>query len=309
MPGRDLAAAASGFMQAREAVMQASPPLPSAGGWERWGGVRFGPDFGAGTSTAPMPADSGLPSDLGNGIPTARAPDQVPACQAVPERAALPIETGSAVLSCPGVGGGEEIGAASPHAPAVRAEGMPASLEPDPTAGRQASSAGVSDPSDLAGPGLGHQPSAHHEQQPDAEASHASNASVAEAATAPSLAAEAEPAAVGPPRAAVPPRHMPDSGDTSLVPPQAIATLLRRGDRMFELHDISAARLLYERAAEAGSGVAALRLGMTYDPNVLADLQSRGVGADAAAAEAWYQKASEMGEAEAGRLLARLPAP
>src|SRR6202035_3345627 len=45
-----------------------------------------------------------------------------------------------------------------------------------------------------------------------------------------------------------------------------IAGLLARGDWLFATGDVASARLLYERAADAGEGRAAVRLGETFDP-------------------------------------------
>jgi TPR repeat protein len=67
--------------------------------------------------------------------------------------------------------------------------------------------------------------------------------------------------------------------------------------------DASSARLFYERAADAGNGEAALRLGETYDPNFLGRVQLRAVQGDAAAAVFWYRRARELGVAEAEILL------
>jgi hypothetical protein len=83
-------------------------------------------------------------------------------------------------------------------------------------------------------------------------------------------------------------------------------TLLRRGDLMFGLGDVSAARLLFARAAEAGIGTAALKLGDTYNPAVLAERRLRGIRPDPAEAEAWYRKAEALGEAQAGERLKNL---
>ncbi len=47
------------------------------------------------------------------------------------------------------------------------------------------------------------------------------------------------------------------------------ALLLDRGDSLFRIGDVASARLFYERAADAGNGEAALRLGETFDPNFL----------------------------------------
>jgi TPR repeat protein len=78
---------------------------------------------------------------------------------------------------------------------------------------------------------------------------------------------------------------------------------LARGDSLFGVSDVSSARLFYERAADAGNGEAALRLGETYDPNFLERAQLRAVQGDAAAAVFWYRRARELGIAEAEILL------
>ncbi len=109
------------------------------------------------------------------------------------------------------------------------------------------------------------------------------------------------PAAPAPAAAAATPK--PDGN----LPDAVVAALLRRGDAMLELRDISAARRLYERAAMAGSARGALLLGGTYDPT----LRSGAVWdaePDAGAAAAWYQLAAKLGDAEARSRLRRLPA-
>jgi hypothetical protein len=97
---------------------------------------------------------------------------------------------------------------------------------------------------------------------------------------------------------------------TAVIPPpepQAAtaetAALLSRGDALFGVGDVASARLFYERAADAGNGEAALRLGETYDPNFLERVQLRTVQGDAAAAVFWYRRARELGVAEAEILL------
>jgi hypothetical protein len=83
------------------------------------------------------------------------------------------------------------------------------------------------------------------------------------------------------------------------LPSSVQNTLLSRGDTMLSLGNVSAARMLYQRAADAGVGVAALKLAETYDPTFLTSRNLRGIKSDAAAAEAWYRKAEEVGETEA----------
>jgi hypothetical protein len=86
------------------------------------------------------------------------------------------------------------------------------------------------------------------------------------------------------------------------LPATEIAALLTRGDALFARGDISSARLFYERAADAGEGRAALRLGHIYDPVFLDFAHLRAQG-DATLAESWYRRARELGETEAEILL------
>ena len=78
-----------------------------------------------------------------------------------------------------------------------------------------------------------------------------------------------------------------------------LALLLRRGDALLALGDVSAARLLYERAAAGGDGRGATGAGKTYDPVFLHAIGARGIQADPAAAATWYRKAVELGDRSA----------
>jgi hypothetical protein len=79
------------------------------------------------------------------------------------------------------------------------------------------------------------------------------------------------------------------------LPPEEVIALLARGDSFLARKDISSARLLYERAADAGDGRAALKLGRTFDPAFLYFSQVA-VRGDRAVAEFWYRRARELGE-------------
>jgi hypothetical protein len=81
---------------------------------------------------------------------------------------------------------------------------------------------------------------------------------------------------------------------------------VRRGQDYLAMGDIVSARLVLRRAANAGSAQAALALGASFDPNVLTELGVLGFAPDPAQARAWYQRAVELGSAEAGRHIARL---
>ena len=81
---------------------------------------------------------------------------------------------------------------------------------------------------------------------------------------------------------------------------QAIAaSLVRRGDAMLAIKDISAARKLYASAADAGSAAGATALARTYDPDYLAGLGAVGLQPDLAVAAVWYRKAAALGDRNA----------
>jgi hypothetical protein len=85
-----------------------------------------------------------------------------------------------------------------------------------------------------------------------------------------------------------------------------IAALLERGRSLFDAGDFAAARLFFRRAANAGDASAALAMGSTYDPDVLAKRFVRGMGADLEEARAWYEKARALGSPEGPRRLETL---
>ena len=83
------------------------------------------------------------------------------------------------------------------------------------------------------------------------------------------------------------------------------ANLIERGRDLLRSGDVASARLLFRRLADAGIADAALALAATYDPRYLAEHNLIGVVGDAAKARDWYERASELGSIEAGRILAR----
>lgn len=90
------------------------------------------------------------------------------------------------------------------------------------------------------------------------------------------------------------------------IDPDELAVLLKRAKSLLEIGDITSARLLLERAADAQEPEAALMLAGTYDPQVLGSQDSRSVTPDPDAARVWYQKAAQMGSADAKRRLGQL---
>jgi hypothetical protein len=85
-----------------------------------------------------------------------------------------------------------------------------------------------------------------------------------------------------------------------------LEALLKRAKSLLAIGDITSARLLLERAADAQEAEAALMLAGTYDPQVLGSQDLRSVTPDAAAARVWYQKAAQLGSADAKRRLGQL---
>ena len=84
--------------------------------------------------------------------------------------------------------------------------------------------------------------------------------------------------------------------------------MIKRGEDFIASGDVSSARLLLRRAAEAGVAQAALELGGTFDPNLVDKLGVKGLAADAAQAGLWYRRAEQFGSAEATRRLQQLVA-
>jgi hypothetical protein len=86
------------------------------------------------------------------------------------------------------------------------------------------------------------------------------------------------------------------------------AGLLARGDWLFATGDVSAARLLYERAADAGEARAAVRLGESFDPFYLDGSHLRGLQGDRDMALFWYRHARDLGATGVASRLKKLEA-
>ncbi|MGA8291477.1 MAG: hypothetical protein WB820_03050, partial [Rhodoplanes sp.] len=92
------------------------------------------------------------------------------------------------------------------------------------------------------------------------------------------------------------------SGNLTLDP-EEIATLVKRGQDFIANGDLASARLVLRRAAEGGDAQAALLLGSTFDPATFERLKVLGSAPDPVQARAWYQRAADLGSAEAVRRL------
>ena len=82
--------------------------------------------------------------------------------------------------------------------------------------------------------------------------------------------------------------------------------LMKRARSLLSAGDIPPARLLLERAADAQEPSAAFLLAQTYDPDVLGTRDARTITPDLAVARTWYQKAAQLGSADAQRRLAQM---
>jgi hypothetical protein len=105
-----------------------------------------------------------------------------------------------------------------------------------------------------------------------------------------------------------PPPESPAPAETlPLTPVQQRATgFITRGQEQLADGNIAAARLLFQRAADAGLAYGALFLAETYDPNELALYKVRGIAGDISLARTWYEKARALGAPEAEQRLKRL---
>jgi hypothetical protein len=105
------------------------------------------------------------------------------------------------------------------------------------------------------------------------------------------------PVAVAPPSPAPQARRM-DADE--------LATLMKRARESLAAGDIPVARLLLERAADGQDAGAALMLAQTYDPAVLGTSDVRNITPEPDKARGWYQRAAQLGSADAQRRLAQM---
>ncbi len=126
----------------------------------------------------------------------------------------------------------------------------------------------------------------------------------------PAVAAPAPAPVAAPPMAALSPPAAPAPVAPPAIrrmDPDELASLMQRAKGFLATGDLMSARLLLERAADAQEVDAALMLAQTYDPDVLGTSDVRNIVPEPAKARAWYQKAAQLGSADAQRRLAQLP--
>jgi hypothetical protein len=86
-----------------------------------------------------------------------------------------------------------------------------------------------------------------------------------------------------------------DAGELNLasLPPGPERRLIERAAALIKDRDISAARLLLERAAQSGNRIALFMLAQTHDAKLLSEWRVVGLAGDQARAEELYRRASE----------------
>jgi hypothetical protein len=70
-----------------------------------------------------------------------------------------------------------------------------------------------------------------------------------------------------------------------------IEDLIKHGQKMVEVGYLAGARAYFKRAAEAGSGQAALLLGACYDPAFVEKIGAQGIKPEPQEARSWYERA------------------
>ena len=85
-----------------------------------------------------------------------------------------------------------------------------------------------------------------------------------------------------------------------------IDDLINHGQKMVEVGYLAGARAYFRRAFEAGSGEAALLLGACYDPAFIEKIGAQGIEPDLKEARTWYERAKQLGVADADAKLAQL---
>ncbi|HEX3522214.1 MAG TPA: hypothetical protein VHT52_09020 [Stellaceae bacterium] len=253
-----------------------------------------GPEFG-GRIDAPAESSSDsspVPEQAATSPPAVVASPPFPEIAAPPEPVAAPPFPEIAVPAEPAA----TPSSAETAAPAEPAE--PAAAPSSAETAAPAEPAATPPSSETAAPA-----------EPVASPLSAETAAAAEPAATPSSAETAAPAEPVSAPAETAPRGVSvaataDKASTPmLLPAEQITVLLARCDEFVRMRDIASARLLYERAADAGNGRAALRMGESFDPAFLNRIGIYRMAGDRQLALSWYRRARDLGDAEAAQLL------
>jgi hypothetical protein len=106
----------------------------------------------------------------------------------------------------------------------------------------------------------------------------------------------------------IPPPAQPKAATmiTRQIDADEVTSMIARGEELIVTGDLSSARLLLRRAAEAGNARAAFALARTFDPNALKALGLRDGAPDLAEARFWYERAVKLGSPDAPQQLHQL---
>jgi hypothetical protein len=85
-----------------------------------------------------------------------------------------------------------------------------------------------------------------------------------------------------------------------------VEDLIKHGQKMIDVGYFAGARAYFRRAAEAGSGDAALMLAATYDQDYIDGIGAHGIKADPNEARIWFERAKQLGVENAEAKLAAL---
>lgn len=111
---------------------------------------------------------------------------------------------------------------------------------------------------------------------------------------------------VAPPPAPQPIETRPPTQPSRTLGREEIDILFSQGEAFVRVGDFVSARVVFRRAAESRDVRAALALGATYDPILLARMGARGITPDVAQAREWYTRARDYGSREAAERLQAL---
>ncbi|MBO1073439.1 SEL1-like repeat protein [Roseomonas marmotae] len=246
----------------------------------------------AAEDTAPSPAPAPVAAEA---PPSAPAPAEPPAivAQPAPEQPSEPEAPAVAAPAAP-----------EAEAPAV-AESLPVvpqAASPEPDAPAPAPAPALATPAPVPQPATPPQAVA----APPAASEPAALATPAPPqATAPAvMAPQPAPAPAMAPQPAVAAPAPPPPAARTPADPAMLTAMMRRGEALLALEDVSGARRFFERAAGMGSGPAAQVLAETYDPQTLAARGVRGLQPDPAAALLWYRRAAQLGAPVQSRITA-----
>jgi hypothetical protein len=121
---------------------------------------------------------------------------------------------------------------------------------------------------------------------------------------------ENTPSAISPDSLATFPEGLPECmasrSEVARLTPMEVASLIRAGRQFLATGDIDAARIAFKRAADSCDTDASYLMGTSFDPRLLTASGLPSSIGDVRMARSWYERARNLGSAEAADQLARL---